>query len=233
MSGSLLAVVPLNALVRAKGRLAGVLDAQQRRHLAADLAAHVLQVCASVADDVLLVAGDAAAAAVGTAAGVEAVVVAEPGLSAALARADAEAIARRAHASLVVAADLPLLQAADLRAVVDALPAVPGVVVAPTDDGGTGALLRWPPTAIATAYGPSSATAHAALARAAGVAVALVYRPGLALDVDTPEQLAAAGDAPTTQAARVASAPTRPTARHGLQSATTDDEERPGCRRAR
>jgi 2-phospho-L-lactate guanylyltransferase (CobY/MobA/RfbA family) len=47
---------------------------------------------------------------------------------------------------------------------------------------------------IGTAYGPSSARAHTALAQAAGVRVVVREIAGLALDVDTPGQLRAVAD---------------------------------------
>jgi 2-phospho-L-lactate/phosphoenolpyruvate guanylyltransferase len=130
---------------------------------------------------VLAVAGDGAAARVAQEHGVEVLIEPRPGLQLALATADA-ALAD-ADATLVVAADLPLVEAVDLDLVCDAAVA-DGVVVAPTDDGGTGALLRRPPLVIAPAYGPGSAARHLARARAAGVAAVRIERRGLAVDVD-------------------------------------------------
>jgi len=93
---------------------------------------------------------------------------------------------------LVVAADLAALTSADLDAVFAAVPDDgPVVAVAPTEDGGTGALLRRPPQVIASAYGPGSGRAHRQLAEQAGVACVVVQRRGLAFDLDQPDQLAA------------------------------------------
>jgi len=63
------------------------------------------------------------------------------------------------------------------------------VVVAPTDDGGTGALYRRPPWAIGTRYGRDSAAAHLRLAEESGLAAVMLYVPALALDVDNADQL--------------------------------------------
>ena len=87
---------------------------------------------------------------------------------------------------LVVAADLPRLTGHDVATVL-ACPAP--VVVAPTRDGGTGGLLRRPPTAIPTAYGPGSGQAHLRLAADAGLVAEQVHTPGFADDVDTPSDL--------------------------------------------
>ena len=194
------AIIPLKALGEAKGRLADVLDAAQRKDVATWMAQRVIAACrdCDLIDDILVVAGDAEAAAVAGAAGVRSLVVPEPGLETALARADQEV--SRAEVTIVVAADLPEATAADLRAVIGHMPAVgPAVVIAPTLDGGTGALLRRPPTVIATAYGRGSAAAHEALARAIGLSPAIIDCPGLARDVDTPEQLRSALASAQTQ----------------------------------
>lgn len=100
--------------------------------------------------------------------------------------AAAEAAVVRGEELLVIQADLPALTADD----VDALVAAPGeVVLVPTSDGGTGALLRRPANVIATAYGPESAARHAARALDRGILPTVLELPGFELDVDTPEDL--------------------------------------------
>ena len=190
---SVIAIVPLKALATAKGRLADAMEPAQRQAFVAWMARRVLAACRACDDisDVLVVAGDEAAAVVAREAGVTVLVVPEPGLGIALRRADAAT--RDCDTTMVVAADLPEVTPADLRAVVAAAQGVqPAVVVAPTHDGGTGALLRRPPSVMHTAYGVGSAAAHLELARVAGVPATVVHRPGLAHDVDTPGQLPAA-----------------------------------------
>lgn len=187
------AIIPLKALAEAKGRLSPALDADHRRSLVAWMACRVLAAvdACDVIDDVLVVAGDDAAAEIARAAGARAIVVPEPGLDPALAAADRATAG--ADATLVLAADLPEVMPADIAVVVAAADDLPtGVVIAPTRDGGTGALLRKPAGVITTAYGPGSAAAHEQLANAVGVAVRRIHRPGLANDVDTPSELPAA-----------------------------------------
>lgn len=89
---------------------------------------------------------------------------------------------------LVIQADLPALTANDVRALLYA----PGdVVIAPTSDGGTGALLRRPVGAMSTSYGPESAALHAARAVDAGSTPTILRLPGFRLDVDTDHDLTA------------------------------------------
>jgi 2-phospho-L-lactate/phosphoenolpyruvate guanylyltransferase len=188
------AVIPLKALPSAKMRLAPALSRERRRELAEEMFAHVLGTClaAAAVAEVLVVAGDQESADLAALLGARAVVQHETGLNAALAHAD-ELLAG-ARTTLVVAADLPLLNGEDLDVLCGAAPDGPAVVVAPTWDGGTGALLRRPGTVIPTAYGLGSAAAHQQLAARAGVTAVLVQRDGFSFDVDTAEQLEAAID---------------------------------------
>ena len=87
--------------------------------------------------------------------------------------------------------DVPLVTPDDVCSLLAQAPAEHGAVVAPTGDGGTGALLLRPPTLIAPDYGGASAARHLAAARAAGAAALLYPLPHLALDLDRPEDLRA------------------------------------------
>jgi 2-phospho-L-lactate/phosphoenolpyruvate guanylyltransferase len=180
------AIVPIKALDRVKSRLAGELDAGRRRELALWMLERVVGACLRAAsiDDVLVVAGDDQGAAAAAGFGARATVVTEAGLAPALAVAGRAT--EQAAATIVVAADLPLLAPGDIDAVCALRRTGRCVAVAPTTDGGTGALLRSPPGVIRAAFGPGSAARHIALAKARGVAVHRLERPGLAFDVDTP-----------------------------------------------
>jgi 2-phospho-L-lactate guanylyltransferase (CobY/MobA/RfbA family) len=66
-----------------------------------------------------------------------------------------------------------------------------GVVLAPSRDGGTAALLRAPHELMGTRFGARSAAAHRALASEVGAACRELALPALAIDLDRPEDLAA------------------------------------------
>jgi 2-phospho-L-lactate guanylyltransferase len=67
-----------------------------------------------------------------------------------------------------------------------------GVIIAPSHDGGTNALLLRPPHAIGFAFGEGSFARHCAMAAAAGLPCHVYESATLALDVDHPEDLALA-----------------------------------------
>jgi 2-phospho-L-lactate/phosphoenolpyruvate guanylyltransferase len=188
MRTSTTALVPLRSPGRGKTRLASVLTPGERAALAGAMLADVAAAFHGTAvDEVIVVAGGPTAAAAASALGLD-VVIDPPdvvSLDGAL-RAAAARLGWRAGL-LVVAADLPAVTSDDLEAV---LTGETEVVIAPTRDGGTGALLRRPGDAITTAYGRGSAARHRQLARTAGRSVTIVRRSGLAHDVDTRADLA-------------------------------------------
>lgn len=182
------ALVPARDPGRAKSRLAGALDGALRARLAAAMLTDVVAALrAGGVARIVVLAGGPDAARVASRAGAQVLLDdTDAGLDAVLA-----STARQldASASLVVPADVPTLTGDEVVALLDH---TGDVVVAPTHDGGTGGLLRrvaWTP---ATAYGPHSAARHLAAARALGLDARRVDLPGLALDVDVPDDLAAA-----------------------------------------
>ncbi len=114
----------------------------------------------------------------------------EAGQSAAASLGVQAALERGAERVLLVPGDCPVLDPAE----VDALLAddSAGVVIVPDRHGsGTNALLIAPPSVMAPAFGPGSFARHAALASAAGARVRVGRLPSLELDVDTPGDLEA------------------------------------------
>lgn len=175
-------LLPLRSSPAGLTRLAGALSASDRDRLAAAMLGDVVATlrAAGLHDLTALTAGRAAA---GSARGLGLEVrpdAGAAGLDAAIAAAVAEIGEEEPVA--VVMPDLPCLTICDISALLR--PTEP-VVVAPTGDGGTGALLRRPAGVIPTAYGPGSADRHLRLADRAGVGATLIRAPGLSRDVDT------------------------------------------------
>jgi 2-phospho-L-lactate guanylyltransferase len=186
---SVTAIVPLKALDHSKQRLTGRLSAAERRSLMRDLFVHVLDTCVAAAsiDEVLAVVGDDAGATLAGQCSVTVIHDIGGGLNAAIDHATARLAPE--STSLVVVADLPEVTVDDLDAVVAAGQHAPNVIVAPSHGGGTGALLRRPAAVIRSAFGVDSAAAHLRAAQHAGVRAGVISRPGLAYDVDRPEDL--------------------------------------------
>jgi 2-phospho-L-lactate guanylyltransferase len=96
-----------------------------------------------------------------------------------------------AGSAQVVVSDLPLITAADVDHLIGAAPEGDAVVLARSEDGtGTNAMLITPPEALVPQLGPDSLPHHLAQAAALGIRAEVVHHPGIALDVDTPGDLA-------------------------------------------
>lgn len=189
-------VVVQKALSSAKTRLRAVLSRDARLALTLQMLRHVLQVCTSLPDtsavflcgpdDLALVAADYEVRML-------------PGGFAGL-RRDAAAAAESpwvfGHAAmLIVSSDLPLLTLDDLVAVVDAWRACAHVVLGPDrrHRATNVMLVNEPehfPYSFGEVVGPGSFAAHLSTAVGLNLACAVVERPGIALDLDLPDDLA-------------------------------------------
>jgi 2-phospho-L-lactate/phosphoenolpyruvate guanylyltransferase len=108
------------------------------------------------------------------------------GLNPALEEGRRWAMERGGSSLLVLPADLPLLDAEDVRAVLENVGDTPSVTISP--DGvhvGTNALLLRPPEALPFIFGPNSYEAHLRAARGRSLDVRICERPHLAFDLDT------------------------------------------------
>jgi len=187
------AIVPVKPMRRAKSRLGSVLGAEERLALSREMLNRVLEALASVPEieRTLLVSRDSEAMALARQHGARTLSERPPiDLNQALQQATRAAVGSGASAVLVVPADLPLVTADDLRELVTLAESPPVVVIAPDRrQAGTNALLSSPAGLIEYAFGPSSFDRHRALALATGARVLVCDRPGLALDLDLPEDL--------------------------------------------
>ncbi|MET3662406.1 coenzyme F420-0:L-glutamate ligase [Aquamicrobium ahrensii] len=118
----------------------------------------------------------------------------KPGINGAADRAAEWAASIGAERLLVIHADIPTLEAAEIASLIEAGCEVP-VVVAESYDGGSNAILLSPPDAIPFRFGPGSAGAHEAAARSAGKECLRLALPNLRRDIDTPRDLLSASTA--------------------------------------
>lgn len=99
------------------------------------------------------------------------------------------AVERGADAILVLPADLPHLQSIDIATLYAKGQEAEGVIIVPSTDNGTNALLLRPPHAINFAFGRNSFSHHCRAAQAVGVACLVHSAPHLAFDIDLPADL--------------------------------------------
>lgn len=184
-------IVPHRGLMAAKTRLAPVLDTDERIELARTLLIGVLGVVRQAVEDVVVISPSAELETIATDAGARLVVQRDMGLNQGLDQARGEAVADGIQTLGVLHGDLPNLAPDDVRALLEAVVDDRGVAIAPDRSGnGSNGLALRPPNVIGFQFGPGSFAAHHAEAQAAGLAPISVRRPGLAFDLDTPEDLA-------------------------------------------
>jgi 2-phospho-L-lactate guanylyltransferase len=206
----IVAAVPVKDLANAKQRLVRVLDAAERRALARAMLTDVLRALGGAGlDRVWVVTREPEVAALARIFGAEPLGEAENrGHTAAIAAAQAEAARLGADAFLTIPGDVPCVTAAEIRRLVDALGPPPAAVFVPSRSGlGTNGALLAPPAALRLRFGEPSFDNHLAAARALRLQPRVVSLPGLGLDVDAPEDLAALlAEGTATDSGRLAAA---------------------------
>ena len=190
MSG-IWALLPFKGAAGAKRRLAPVLSEAEREGLVLAMVRDVLDAltaCTSLAG-VLVVSRDATAARLAGEFGADVCADSADDLSGAVREASAYVEAEyAASGTLFVPGDVPLIQAADVDAVLAGHERV--TLVPDARDIGTNAAASSPPNAFEYLFDGKSFKPHIASARRVGIEARVVRRAAFGLDVDTITELA-------------------------------------------
>src|SRR6185503_16949052 len=173
-----------------KSRLAALLGAERRAALNRHLFGRVLDAVLGRFrhDRVVVVTADTVLLTLMRGLGVHALQDAGNGLNSALGLACRFAVERGGRAIVVLPSDLPTIGSDDVAALLAELAKAPACVIAPDDqEEGTNALALAPPAADFFRFGAGSFQAHLGEAKARGLALRILRRPGLARDLDTPD----------------------------------------------
>lgn len=182
-------LIPVKRLDRAKLRLSQRLAPPDRRRLGLAMLADVLRATEKWTAR-WIVTSDQDAEAVGLAFGCRLVADPGEGLNSAVDAGTEAAVAAGATSLLVLPSDVPMVTSDDVTALFGC---PEDVVLAPSGDGGTNALLRRPPGVLAPAFGPSSAEFHVSRASDAGLTCRSVEMSSLVLDIDRYRDLVTLG----------------------------------------
>ena len=189
----IVAAVPVKDLVNAKQRLMRVLTASERRDLARAMLCDVLRALRDAhLDRVWVVTREPEIAAIAAAMGAQPLGEDDNrGHTAAVAVAQAEAARVGAAVFVTIPGDVPCVTERELRALAAAAAGAPAVFVPSHSGLGTNGAALAPPQVMPLRFGEPSFDNHLAAARALRLAPRTLALPGLALDVDTPEDLRA------------------------------------------
>jgi 2-phospho-L-lactate guanylyltransferase len=170
-------LIPVKNLSAAKQRLAGVLDQPARTELAQTMLRDVVTALAAWPrrPACALVTGDPFALELARQHDIE--------------MATRLCVERGIDSTLVIPADIPLIQATELEQIYAVAPDE-GSVLAPAADGrGTNAAFRRPANLFPLRFGNDSFKPHLAAAQATGRPWQVLQLPRIAVDVDNPEDL--------------------------------------------
>lgn len=187
------AVLPAKDLVDAKQRLADALSPPERRLLFRTMYEDVLSVLAEVPglDGIAVITRDEEAAAVAKSYGARIITEAEnQGQTAAVEAAVATLIADGVASIMTFPGDAPLITRDEIDVVLGAHGDAPAMTIVPAHDRrGSNCIALSPPNLIPFSFGNDSFKPHLAAARARGVEPVILDLPGIALDIDTPDDL--------------------------------------------
>ncbi|MGA7513250.1 MAG: 2-phospho-L-lactate guanylyltransferase [Candidatus Sulfotelmatobacter sp.] len=185
-------LIPVKNLSAAKQRLAAVLDQPARTELAQAMLHDVVATLAAWPrrPACALVTGDPFAVDLARRYDFEIIPdPANPGETGAIEMATNICVARGIDSTLVIPADIPLIQASELEEILDHAPKEGSVLAPAADARGTNAAFRRPANLFPLRFGNDSFKPHLAAAQATGKPCIVLQLPGVAVDVDNPEDL--------------------------------------------
>lgn len=191
---NLWAVVPVKELDRAKERLVPVLSPQLRQALMLAMLEDVLAAIAATPNlaGLAVVTVDLAARRLALRYGARIIEVgARDGHTGAVAAAARLFAAEGYPGMLTMPGDVPLVTPVEIDQLITAHPPAPAFTIAPSrDERGSNAILCSPPNGVPLRFGEDSFLPHLRAAEACDIRPTVLRLPGIALDIDTPDDLA-------------------------------------------
>ena len=185
-------LIPVKNLSSAKQRLSSVLDQAARTELAQAMLHDVMAAVAAWAgrSAAALVTGDPFAIELAREYDFEIIPDASnPGETGVIEMATRVCLERGVDSTLVIPADIPLIQTGEIEEIFAHAPAQGSVLVPAADGRGTNAAWRRPADLFPLRFGNDSFEPHLAAAQATGKPCRVLQLPGIALDVDGPAEL--------------------------------------------
>jgi 2-phospho-L-lactate/phosphoenolpyruvate guanylyltransferase len=191
--GDVWAIIPVKETGSAKQRLASALSMPLRQALAVTMLEDVLEAVAGVKGlgGAILVTVDPQAESLARRYGMQTLADgAHDGHTGAVNAGARHLVARDRRTLLTLPGDLPLITTAEIETLIAAHGPAPSFTIAPShDDLGSNAILMSPPQAVPLRFGEDSFFPHLAAARALSIEPCVLRLPGIAFDIDNPQDL--------------------------------------------
>jgi len=191
--GEVWAIIPVKETAGAKQRLSPALSASVRQALALAMLEDVLEAIAGVKGlgGAILVTVDPEAEVLARRYGMQTLAEgAHDGHTGAVNAGARHLVTQGRDTLLTLPGDLPLITTAEIEALIAAHSPAPSFTIAPAhDDLGSNAILMSPPQAVPLRFGEDSFFPHLAAARAQGIEPCVLRLPGIAFDIDNPQDL--------------------------------------------
>ncbi|MFZ0687138.1 MAG: 2-phospho-L-lactate guanylyltransferase [Terriglobales bacterium] len=201
-------LVPVKNLADAKQRLSSILSPEERFALAQAMCEDVLQALGRWQNrpPVAVVTSDSFARELAGRFRFEVFADDNSGETNAIEMATAVFRERGATSTLVIPADIPLIEISELQTIAESAPPRGALLVPDAAGRGTNAAWRTPADLFPLRFGNDSFLPHQAAAKATGLPCVVLKLPGIARDVDRPEDLrelaAASGERRSQQLVR-------------------------------
>jgi 2-phospho-L-lactate guanylyltransferase len=183
-------LIPVKNLSTAKQRLASMLDQAARTELAQAMLLDVLHAVANCsAKKVAIVTTDPHATRLAQEFNFETIADNNVSETAAIEFATQVCESRGIESTLVIPGDIPLIKPQELNQILQAFPEEGSVLVPAADRRGTNAAFRRPAGLFPLRFGNDSFKPHLEAARATLKPCLVLSLPGIALDIDNPEDL--------------------------------------------
>ena len=187
------AVVPVKERASAKERLAPMLPPEIRQALALAMLEDVLEALSAAPGiaGLLVVTVDPESRLMAARYGGRAIEVgARDGHTGAVAAAARLLAAEGRSGMLTLPGDIPLVTPAEIAQLLAAHPPAPSFTIVPShDEQGSNAVACSPPGAVPLRFGENSFYPHLQAAEACGIRPTVLHLPGIALDIDNPEDV--------------------------------------------
>jgi 2-phospho-L-lactate guanylyltransferase len=187
-----LILLPVKNLSAAKQRLSPALDQAQRTKLAQAMLYDVLAALHNWSNrpEVAIVTSDPYAVELASEYKFEIIPDPDnPGETGAIEMATSICVERDKESTLVIPADIPLIESWELEEILKHAPKEGTVLVPAADGRGTNAAFRRPANLFPLRFGNDSFKPHHAAAQATGKPCVVLNLPGIAVDVDNPSDL--------------------------------------------